>query len=132
MAINITAKGDPEKKLKWAFKMYDVDGNGEIDKDEMLQIIQSIYDLIGINSKKNGSLINSEKDGEKKNPTGNGHKASNLKELPAENPVMRTEQIFLKMDLDKNGVISEQEFVNGCLQDKFLYQMLTADYSDSF
>jgi hypothetical protein len=21
MAINITAKGDPEKKLKWAFKM---------------------------------------------------------------------------------------------------------------
>ena len=39
MAINITAKGDPEKKLKWAFKMYDVDGNGEIDKSEMLQII---------------------------------------------------------------------------------------------
>ena len=35
MAINITAKGDPEKKLRWAFKMYDVDGNGEIDKNEM-------------------------------------------------------------------------------------------------
>ncbi len=40
MAINITAKGDPQKKLKWAFKMYDVDGNGEIDKNEMLSIIQ--------------------------------------------------------------------------------------------
>jgi Ca2+-binding EF-hand superfamily protein len=40
MAINITAKGDPEKKLRWAFKMYDVDGNGEIDKTEMHQIIQ--------------------------------------------------------------------------------------------
>lgn len=132
MAINITAKGDPEKKLKWAFKMYDVDGNGEIDKNEMLQIIQSIYDLIGITSKQNGSLINSVNSEEKKAPNGSGHKASSLKEMPAENPIVRTEQIFQKMDLDKNGVITEQEFINGCLQDKFLYQMLTADYSDSF
>ena len=45
MAINITAKGDPEKKLKWAFKMYDVDGNGEIDRAEMLQIIQVKYSI---------------------------------------------------------------------------------------
>lgn len=43
MAINITAKGDPEKKLKWAFKMYDVDGNGDIDKEEMLSIIQVFF-----------------------------------------------------------------------------------------
>lgn len=46
MAINITAKGDPEKKLKWAFKMYDVDGNGEIDKGEMLQIIQVSFSFL--------------------------------------------------------------------------------------
>ena len=52
--------------------------------------------------------------------------------LVVENPIVRTEQIFQKMDLDRNGVISEAEFINGCLQDKFLYQMLTADYSESF
>lgn len=52
--------------------------------------------------------------------------------LVVENPIVRTEQIFQKMDLDHNGVISESEFINGCLQDKFLYQMLTADYSESF
>ena len=40
MAINITAKGDPEKKLKWAFKMYDIDSNGSIDRQEMLKIIE--------------------------------------------------------------------------------------------
>ena len=57
MAINITgtkyysnawdernpiclAKGNPEKKLKWAFKMYDIDSNGSIDRQEMLKIIE--------------------------------------------------------------------------------------------
>jgi len=40
--------------------------------------------------------------------------------------MVRTEQIFEKMDVDLNGVITEQEFITGCLQDKPLYQMLTA------
>jgi Ca2+-binding EF-hand superfamily protein len=40
LAINITAKGNPQKKLRWAFQMYDVNGDGHIDIDEMLQIIQ--------------------------------------------------------------------------------------------
>lgn len=62
----------------------------------------------------------------------NNVKESSPTQMPAESPLIRTEQIFQKMDLDKNGVISEHEFINGCLQDKFLYQMLTADYSDSF
>jgi hypothetical protein len=59
------------------------------------------------------------------------NKANNEEEDNAESPLTRTEQIFQKMDLDKNGVISEYEFINGCLHDKFLYQMLTADYSEN-
>ena len=47
-----------------------------------------------------------------------------------ETPGVRTEQIFQKMDLDLNGVITEQEFITGCLQDKLLYQMLTASNQD--
>lgn len=62
---------------------------------------------------------------------GGGGGAANDNSLVVENPVVRTDQIFQKMDLDRNGVISEAEFINGCLQDKFLYQMLTADYSES-
>ena len=47
-----------------------------------------------------------------------------------ESAVTRTEQIFLRMDVDKNGVITENEFIQGCLQDKFLQQIFTADYSE--
>ena len=38
--VAILAKGNPEKKLKWAFKMYDIDSNGSIDRQEMLKIIE--------------------------------------------------------------------------------------------
>jgi Ca2+-binding EF-hand superfamily protein len=62
----------------------------------------------------------------------NNEQQSTQQNDSVESPKARTEQIFQKMDLDKNGVISESEFINGCLQDKFLYQMLTADYSENF
>ncbi|OAF67900.1 Calcium-binding protein M [Intoshia linei] len=47
MAINITSSDDPRKKLEWAFLMYDIDGNGEISREEMSEIINSIYNMIG-------------------------------------------------------------------------------------
>ena len=65
MAINITSGGKPEEKLEWAFQMYvyflipyfaqitvhrfsllfvidryDIDGNGTIERNEMVEIIR--------------------------------------------------------------------------------------------
>lgn len=39
LAINITSGGDPEEKLEWAYQMYDIDGNGTIERAEMVEII---------------------------------------------------------------------------------------------
>lgn len=39
LAINITSSGKIYDKLNWAFSMYDIDGNGTIEKNEMVQII---------------------------------------------------------------------------------------------
>jgi len=42
-------------------------------------------------------------------------------------PQLRTSEIFEKMDLNRDGVLTREEFMNGCMNDKQLYSMLLAD-----
>lgn len=51
---------------------------------------------------------------------------SNGKDTPAETAEQRTERIFIQMDKNKDGVLTKQEFINGCLSDDVLCSMLTA------
>ncbi|VDK36142.1 unnamed protein product [Taenia asiatica] len=39
--------GSSASKLMWIFQLYDTEGDGVIDKTEMLKVVQSIYDLLG-------------------------------------------------------------------------------------
>lgn len=43
MAIGITTSQNPREKLKWAFKMYDINNDGLIELDEMTKIIKVIF-----------------------------------------------------------------------------------------
>ncbi|KAG7267068.1 hypothetical protein CRUP_033513 [Coryphaenoides rupestris] len=44
-AISLLLKGEINQKLKWYFKLFDQDGNGKIDKDEMETIFKAIQDI---------------------------------------------------------------------------------------
>ena len=44
----------------------------------------------------------------------------------AENPEKRTAEIFAKMDVNGDGVLSKDEFIRGCMTDEYLCQMLTS------
>ena len=67
-----------------AFKMYDMDRNGRVDEKEMEKIIEAIYDLLGEEHRKGDN-----------------------------SPSERVKIIMKKLDKDKNGWLSEEEFVEG-------------------
>merc|ERR1712156_517313 len=54
LALHVTSKGSPEEKLSLAFRMYDVDGNGTIERTEMKRVVGAVYDMLGTQEDKRG------------------------------------------------------------------------------
>jgi Kv channel-interacting protein len=48
--LNILSKvsrGTTQEKLQWIFGLYDLNGDGLITQSEMLDVVNSIYDMLG-------------------------------------------------------------------------------------
>ena len=46
-------------------------------------------------------------------------------------PVERTRDIFNKMDLNSDGVLTKDEFIRGCLEDEDLFKLLACSHDES-
>ena len=77
--------------------MYDVDGNGWVDLEEMTKIVRSIYKMMG---------------------------QGLSREEPFESAEKRAEEIFRRMDINCDGKVTRQEFVRCCLHDGKLLELL--------
>ncbi|XP_030582247.1 guanylyl cyclase-activating protein 2-like [Archocentrus centrarchus] len=100
-ALNLVFRGDLEHKLRWSFKVYDKDGNGYVDRNELRSIIDSIYRLKRI-SKEN----------------------TNDSYITVDEAVNR---ILAAVDTDGDGKVSKEEFIKGAQQDPWLLNMLKLD-----
>ena len=46
-AIHATSSARPEEKLRWAFNMYDVNGDGRVQLEELKQVMSGLHTMMG-------------------------------------------------------------------------------------
>ncbi|XP_042345451.1 guanylyl cyclase-activating protein 2-like [Plectropomus leopardus] len=105
-ALNLVLRGKLEDKLKWSFKVFDNDDNGRLDKNEIRKIVKIIYKI------KKGSVSDE----------------SGMGNLTADEVCKR---IFEEVDVNSDGEITLDEFVEGAQRSPFLQSFLRLDVNPS-
>jgi hypothetical protein len=47
IGLSVISRGSDAEKLDWIFNLYDINGIGMIQYDDMLMVVESVYELIG-------------------------------------------------------------------------------------
>ncbi|XP_059396058.1 calsenilin isoform X1 [Carassius carassius] len=91
IGLSVLLRGSVTEKLRWAFNLYDINKDGYITKEEMLAIMKSIYDMMG------------------------RYTFPCVKDNAAFEHV---EKFFQKMDRNRDGVVTIDEFIETCQKDE--------------
>nr|XP_019598484.1 PREDICTED: guanylyl cyclase-activating protein 3 [Rhinolophus sinicus] len=97
-AVNLFVRGKMDQKLKWYFKLYDADGNGSIDKKELLNIFMTVQNL-------------------------NGQQTLSPEEF--------TNLVFHNIDINHDGELTLEEFINGTEKDQDLLEIVSKSFDFS-
>jgi Ca2+-binding EF-hand superfamily protein len=47
LTLSVLCRGTLDEKLRWIFRLYDINGEGQLTRENMSEIILSFYDLLG-------------------------------------------------------------------------------------
>ncbi|KAG8188351.1 hypothetical protein JTE90_022552 [Oedothorax gibbosus] len=97
LGLSTISRGSPTEKLQWTFNLYDINGDGCITREEMREIISSIYNLLGRFTEPSVS---------------------------AEATRDHADRVFDKLDLNKDGIVTFDEFLETCLHDENITKSL--------
>ncbi|XP_011253457.1 Kv channel-interacting protein 1 isoform X1 [Camponotus floridanus] len=97
--LSKVSRGSVEEKLQWVFGLYDLDGDGLISKEEMLDVVGSIYEMLGRYTQP--QILEP-------------HVAARE----------HVDRIFHLMDANKDGVVTIEELVQWCSKDEQLLRSL--------
>ncbi|XP_052005663.1 Kv channel-interacting protein 1-like isoform X2 [Xyrauchen texanus] len=96
-ALSILLRGTTTEKLQWTFNLYDINSDGYISKEEMTDIVKAIYDMMG-------------------RYTYPALKTDTLKQ--------HVDAFFRKMDKNRDGVVTLDEFILSCQEDENIMRSL--------
>ncbi|CAB1318412.1 unnamed protein product, partial [Coregonus sp. 'balchen'] len=91
IGLSVLLRGSETEKLRWAFNLYDINKDGYITKEEMLAIMTSIYDMMG------------------------RYTSPSLRD---DDPTEHVDKFFQKMDRNRDGVVTIDEFIETCQKDE--------------
>lgn len=97
ITLSTLLRGSVYERLRWTFKLYDVNGDGCISRSELNDIVLSIHELMG------------------KRPN---HPDFDRKARE------QVDHVFRKFDLNQDGVITIEEFLEICLKDESVTRSL--------
>nr|XP_045605020.1 calsenilin-like isoform X4 [Procambarus clarkii] len=98
VSLSQLLRGTAYDKLKFAFKLYDVNGDGCITKAELTDIVSSVHELMG--------------------------RSSHNRHVEDKQTREHVERLFKKLDLNGDGVVTIDEFIQSCMQDEVITESL--------
>ncbi|XP_028258222.1 Kv channel-interacting protein 2-like [Parambassis ranga] len=97
VSLSIILRGSITDKLNWAFNLYDLNKDGCITREEMTDIMHSIYEMMG------------------------KYTYPSVKDNA---PKEHVDSFFQKMDKNNDGVVTIEEFLETCQKDENIIQSM--------
>ncbi|CAM4617994.1 unnamed protein product [Leuciscus chuanchicus] len=96
-ALSILLRGTTTEKLQWTFNLYDINKDGYINKEEMTDIVKAIYDMMG---------------------------RFTYPAMKTDTTRQHVDAFFQKMDKNRDGVVTLDEFILSCQEDENIMRSL--------
>ncbi|KAK7861649.1 hypothetical protein R5R35_006566 [Gryllus longicercus] len=97
VTLSTLLRGSVYEKLRWTFKLYDINGDGCITRSELGEIVLAIHELMGRRA----------------------HQVEDDRKCREQ-----ADRVFRKLDLNQDGVITIEEFMESCLKDEVITKSL--------
>lgn len=96
-ALSVLCRGSMADKIKWVFTLYDINKDGKITYEEVLQLSVAIYALLGFNVMPS-------------------HNAKTYEE--------HAKRVFQKLDTNRVGFVTFDQFKEICLKDETIFKSM--------